>query len=196
MPYYFLWTGDPEPIEHGPGDFYPGEPTLRLEGGSWGGVDVGDFTNGVKLVSEPALPIAIETFGKGLLPPAFVVPALVVRKDFAEALRAVGVDNIDYYPAVLHDPGSAKQWDNYLVGNVLGLMDVIDMNKSVVEPDSPPGTAMLFETMVVDEGKCRGEKLFRLAQKPSRILVSEEVRDYILGRGFRHVTFIPPEDFA
>jgi hypothetical protein len=187
MAYYVLWSGA----------MYPGEETRRLEGGDWGRLEAGSFISGSRLAADPVSPIEIDLVeDSGEMPPLFVVPALVTRKDLAETLVAAGVDNIDFYPTQLRDPATQDVWDDYMVGNVVGIMDVIDWAKSEVDPDSPPGIAMRFETMVIDEEKCRGQKLFRLAQRPSRILVSEEVRAAVVAKGFKYVHFIPPEDFA
>ena len=88
MTYYVLWSGA----------LYPGEDTRRLEGGAWGGLEAGAFLDGTKLLREPIVPIEIDVFpeDQGEMPPVFVVPALVVRKDFAQLLQEAGVDNSDY----------------------------------------------------------------------------------------------------
>src|SRR5262249_23307789 len=95
MAYYIMWAGAQT----------PGERTRRLEGGRWGGLEAGAFEDGIKLKPAPTVPIEIDTFEKdtGDMPPVFVVPSLVVRKDFAQALKDSGVTNVDYYPAVIHD---------------------------------------------------------------------------------------------
>lgn len=188
MSYYILWSPQ----------LLPGDATRDIDGGNWGGLDAGDFIEGRKLVPGPSIPIHINIFEDdvGDMPPVFVVPALVVRRDFAEALSEIGVDNIDFYPAVLHDRKRDQQWDDYFVGNVIGMVDAIDTAKSVLDPDSPPAVAKLFETMAIDESKSRDLRLFRLMHKPSSIVVSQEVRDHLMARRFRYVQMISPESFA
>lgn len=58
--------------------------------------------------------------GTAVMPPAFVVPALVVRHDVVDALQDAWVDNIDYYSAVLVDRLRDGRFDGYFVANVIG----------------------------------------------------------------------------
>lgn len=190
MSYFILWAGAK----------YPGERTRRLEGGDWGGLEAGAFIDGASIAAPVPNPIEIDLVpdekGTAEMPPLWVVPALVVRKDVAEALQAIGVDNVQYYPAVLHDRARNQRWDDYLVGNVIGLMDVIDMKKSVLDPDSPPEIAMLFETMVLDEKKCRGAMMFRLMHRQNLIVISDRVANQLRSKNYRFLHIVPPEDFA
>ena len=190
MNYFILWAGA----------LYPGERTRRLEGDDWAGLEAGAFIDGVKIERAITQPIDIDLIeddkGDAVLPPLFVVPALVLRKDVAQALQECGVDNIDYYPAVLHDRRRKKHWNDYMVGNVLGLMDVIDMRRSVLDPGSPPEVAMIFETMVIDEKKCRGQKLFRLMHRQNLVVISQEVADHLRSKSFPFLHIVSPEDFA
>jgi len=188
MSYYVMWCAEKGRKEK----------IRRLEGGNWGGVKAGEFMDGAVLARPPKSPIDIDTYGEDTadVPKVFVVPSLVVHKDAAQALTEAGVDNIDYYPAILHDRKLGTQWNDYFVGNVIGALDVIDKKNSVIDPESPPEIAMLFDKMVIDEDKCRGAKIFRLADRLGILLVSQELRDRLVERDFKYLRFVLPEDFA
>lgn len=165
------------------GALYPGERTRRLEHGTWGGLDAGDFTDGRRLAVTGPIEIELVADDKGtaVMPPLFTVPALVVHRDVAEVLREAGVDNIDFYPAVLFD--GTRAYDEYLLCNVIGLVDAVDKRRSKTR-------------MVLDEKKTGGLGLFRLKQRPSLVVIDERVRMRLAARAFPYLHIVRPEDFA
>lgn len=189
MKYFILWAGA----------MYPGERTRRLEGGDWGNLKAGAFIDG-RPVTGVKTPIEIELVpddkGDAQLPPIFVVPALVVRKDVSELLTQVGVDNIQYFPAELLDKKTGTRIDDYLVGNIVGIVDAIDMEKSVIDEDSPPRIAMRFETMVIDPVKCKGNLLFRLMHRQNLIVIAQPVAEKFRENKLPFIHIVEPEDFA
>lgn len=190
MKYFILWAGA----------MYPGERTRRLEGGDWGGLRAGSFIEGRPISSPIALPIEVELVaddrGDAQMPSIFVVPALVLHKDVANLLSEAGVENIQYFSASLVDPNTAAQFSDYLLGNVLGVVDAIDMEKSEAAEDSPPGIAMQFETMIIDPAKCKGQLLFRLMHRQNLIVIAESVADKLRGSKLPFIHMVEPEDFA
>lgn len=190
MDYFILWAGAR----------YPGEQTRRLEGGAWGGLKAGTFTQGQPIQSALTPPIEIDLVedpdGEEQMPPLWVVPALVVRQELAQALREAGVDNIEYFPAALIDRQTGARHLDYAVGNIVGVVDAIDMQKSVLAPNSPPAIAMRFKKMVLDEQKCRGLLLFRLMHRQSLVIVAGTLADHLRKKNFPYLHLIPPEKFA
>lgn len=186
MSYYFMqcvaWKVDLRELQ-------PGRMVPELSAGA--------FRRGKRIAMNLPEPLHWNVIpAKGEMPAYFSSPALVVRRDFAEALKQCGVDNIDYYAIVLHDPETKETWDEYVIANVIGDVDAIDMAKSEIDPDSPPTTAVLFDNIVIDESKCRDFRMFRPRHKHSALLVSKEVKDSIEARGFRHVAFVEPQEYA
>lgn len=191
MAYYVMWVSTSQPEEK----------IRRLQGGRWGGLKAGAFMDGQKLEQVPKLPIVINIFEKDVLgdvPPIFVVPDLVIRDDVKTILVAAGVENINYYPAIIQCQSQGKEWKDYWVCNIIGLVDAIDTKNSTVGADSLPDSemAVLYDTMVIDETKCQGLKIFRMYSRPSMILVSQQLKDILTAQKFPYVSFILPENFA
>jgi hypothetical protein len=186
MPYFFMqcvsWDEDLRALQ-------PGRLVSELKAGA--------FNRGQKITIDIPQPLHWNLKSEdGEMPVYFSAPALVMRKDFADALKECGVDNIDYYNIVLHDTRTGGTWDSYVVANVIGDVDAIDMTKSEIDPASPPTIAVLFDKIVIDEAKCRGFKLFRPKHKHSALLASKEVKDYLEAKKFKFVAFVEPEEFA
>jgi hypothetical protein len=186
MPYYFMYCVSLKVTLR---ELQPGSPIPALK--------VGAFNRGQKIALEVPQPVHWNLDpDNGDMPVYFSAPALVVRREFADALKQCGVDNIDYYDVVLHDAKTGETWSDYLIANVIGDVDAIDMKASEIDPASPRTTAVLFDKIVIDESKCRGLKLFRPRHKPSSLLASKEVKDLIESKKFAFVRFVEPEDSA
>lgn len=186
MPYFFMqcvsWD---EKLRRLSGD----SPTPEL--------DAGAFSDGERIEKRLKKQLVWNLLpGSGEIPVFFKTPAFVVRKDFADVLKEAGADNIDYYEVTLRDPETGQTWNTHLVANVIGVVDALDMEASEVAPDSPPDTAVLFNRIVVNERKCHALKIFRPRHKQAALLVSQQLRECIEARQFKHVEFVDPEDYA
>lgn len=97
--------------------------------------------------------------------------------DFVTLLHGIGVTNFDLYDAVI-DSGTGVQWTNYYAVNVLGILAVANMSKSLTTnimttPNNIP--LARFHHLVIDANKVLALDLFRLAESPSILIVSERV---------------------
>ena len=145
-------------------------------------------------VSEPI--IANLRYPDDVMAEMFVVP-LMFRDDLVEDLLNFGVDNIDTYECHLIDEKSGKVWKNYKVVNIIGAIDVFDMEASELHPDSPPDVAYLFNNIVIDEKKAKGHHIFRPYGRMTQIMISEDLKQYLENTGkYKHLEFVAPEDFA
>lgn len=112
------------------------------------------------------------------------------------ALQQQGVDNVDYYPVTLRDQNTGEVEGGYWLVNIIGLLDCVDMNKSKVKW-WPSGRGFNFLSMVIDEAKTKGAKLFRLKDDPTKVIINEELKqffdatDMLVG-----VKVIKTEDYA
>jgi hypothetical protein len=97
--------------------------------------------------------------------PVFAAPLL-------ERFRALGVDNLDAYPAVLVEPDSRKQWTDYFAVNVIGVIG------------SAAAAAAGSETAPAGGFLC-----FRLLEDLSRIVVHHRVVSRIPLAEFRGLRF-------
>ncbi|MFP2962238.1 imm11 family protein [Myxococcus sp. 1LA] len=161
------------------------------------------FTRGERLGTIPLLTFRKRAGDRG----AFLdymgssPPCMVVSDRFVEALRSVGVDNVDFYPAQLVDEASGKVTPGYQAANVVGLIACVDAAQSVytLMPGLPEGRGIPkngifeFKSMHLDYTKVHGAKIFRLFETTSTIIVHESVRDAIEKAGLRGIRLIPAE---
>ena len=50
---------------------------------------------------------------------------------------------------------------------------------------------VFFDKLVLDEGKCRGLSMFRLAESLSTVVVHKNVRDHLFLSGIDTMSFVP-----
>lgn len=121
------------------------------------------------------------------------IPLMTAR--LAAALQAAGVDNVRFYPAVLRNTETQERFE-YKAFNVAGVVAAADLKQSEWSShDGILAADVSFETLVIDESKTHGAKMFRLAENINALLVDESVRDHILKSGIDTLKFIPPEDW-
>jgi hypothetical protein len=119
------------------------------------------------------------------------------RDDLVDAMRSYGVDNLQTFNVALQDPDNGQTYTNYKAVNVLGLIAAADMAQS--EATVHPGGPIIdvdFDSLVIDESKTKGVSIFRLAESTNALLVSERLRDFLLGRNFTDIDFFDPKDVA
>jgi hypothetical protein len=94
------------------------------------------------------------------------VPAM--SEHFYAAIRSVGVDNLQVWPARVRNPTSNRVWENYRVFNVIGLLDAVDAGAStgveIVEGATGSGevpSLIDLETMVLKKGIREDLDMFR-----------------------------------
>ena len=71
-------------------------------------------------------------------------------------------------------------------------MQVADLKKS--EWENYDGEAKIdthFEKLVVDENRCRGQEIFRMAEDTGTILIHERIKKELEAVGFPTLRFLP-----
>lgn len=121
----------------------------------------------------------------------------VMRDDVVAALTGAGVDNIQFFDAVLKDPASGTEYRNYKAFNVVGLVARADTAASTLMDSSSSrmGDAD-FESLVIDESKAAGTLLFRQAENVSAIVVHERVKLAIETAGIPGFVFYGPGEWS
>lgn len=121
----------------------------------------------------------------------------VLRDDVRDALARAGVDNIQYFDAVLVNPATGQEWRDYKAYNIVGLVACADMAASRL---MGTGGARLgdvdFEALVIDESRTGGARLFRLAENVSAIVVDEAVKAAINASGIPGFVFYGPGEWS
>jgi len=133
---------------------------------------------------------------KGIIPEIFKLPTFLMTPEFFSALKECGVDNIQAWPAKITDQETGESYD-YILGNILGIVDIIDNSASEVSPGSPPHTAVLYKTIVFDKDQPNNLHLFRPLNSRTSMVVSEQVRNHFEKLGaFPYISFHSPGNYA
>lgn len=121
----------------------------------------------------------------------------VMSDDLREVLTKAGVDNVQYFDAILVDPESRREYANYKAFNIVGLVAAADMERSELmgTSDSTIGDVD-FHALVLDESKTGGMLLFRLAEKISAIVVHQRIKAAIEASGIPGFVFYGPGDWS
>jgi len=102
---------------------------------------------------------------------------------YHETLKAgldeFGIDNIKYYPVTLRDQETGEKEYRYFLVNIIGLLDCLDRNNSKIRP-SASGLGIKIDSMVIDEARTNGAKIFRLKERPSSVIINEELKQYLV----------------
>lgn len=139
----------------------------------------------------------IDEDDQGVLRPMMKTHFLLMTESLVAALQSAGVDNIDSYPAVVRETATGVVHKNYMAVNVIGNVSAIDEStsktSSIPDLDLP---IKIYDEIALDEAKCRGHLLFRLAEKPSALVVHASVKKALLAKGFDRLEFIEPKNWA
>ncbi|MDB4987648.1 MAG: hypothetical protein JWN04_2826 [Myxococcaceae bacterium] len=115
-------------------------------------------------------------------------PGLVVSDEIRKVLERAGVDNIQYFEAQLHIEFAEEPIRGYWLANVIGMVSCVDPDASTFEPSfgSETGELRGFE---VDPAQTYGLSLFRLAEDPRLVVVSNRVRAALEATHLRGLLF-------
>lgn len=121
----------------------------------------------------------------------------VVRDDVVAVLDAAGVDNIQYFDAVLRDTAAGRDYTDYKAYNIVGLLSCADMDASTMMGTSDSSHLDAdFDRLVLDESRVGGALLFRMAENVSAIVVHESVKAAIEASGIPGFVFCGPGEWS
>lgn len=158
------------------------------------------FHNGVVVVNAPKLitftMTARERGDLGDWVPTGL-PGLVISMKFKEALHLGGADNVQYIPAAIYDEVGKHTHTDYVVANVIGVVDCIDLARSKLTMRAAlPDKIRDINELHIDEARAAEHTIFRLARKSSLVLVSEQVKATLDRAGLRGPALVEAEGFA
>ena len=120
-----------------------------------------------------------------------------MRDDLIEALRSVGVDNLELFDAVIVDPTTGEEHHNFKAFNIIGAVAAADLSKSIVANTSDSTMIdMDFDSLAIDERRAAPFRLFRLAESVDAIIVDEAVKIAVEQRQIEGMVFYDPADWA
>lgn len=128
----------------------------------------------------------------------------VMRKDLIDALSDAGVDNIQYFAAVLRDPKRKREYSNYKAFNIVGLVACADMDASKPKRsnrksknDNTEADVHWFDSLVIDEKRVpEGVLMFRLAENISAIIVHKKIKEAIEQAHIPGMVFYGPGEWS
>lgn len=174
--------------------------------GKWSGRETWFY--GLRRVPWPAedMPVefSLDQPGEGPGTPisaGYVSCPCLFSDELLEVLYRAGVDNLDVFPALLHDnrtEGASVVYKNYKAVKILGHVACVDRRRSG-EVDLGDSTGLLkggVERMYIDEAKTHGLPMFRPVPGVGAVIVNERVKSSIEASGLKHFRFYNPSEWG
>jgi hypothetical protein len=112
-----------------------------------------------------------------------------------DAMAASGVDNIEYFPAVVVETKTGERRE-YVAANVIGIVAAMDRGKSEFIPARLHSVMVRsIDRLVLDMERCGEYQLFRLAEYSLLIVVSDRVAEQLKSKTLIGVRLLRPEDW-
>lgn len=121
------------------------------------------------------------------------LPCPIVSDTMRRVLEKARIDNIDYIAARLEMEFYDEPMDGYWLCNVLGRVSCVDREASSFEPGARPGGAL--RSFQIDPMRAHGLSLFRLAEDPRLVVVSQRVRAALEAVTLRGLVFQDTQDY-
>ncbi len=106
---------------------------------------------------------------------------VLASQTFLNVLEFVGVDNYQAFPVVLINPDTHEKREDYFLFNVLGLVQAANLGESHYDELMPGNSGganvplVAFQDLVIDSKRTQSLDMFRLAEEPISIVVSDSV---------------------
>jgi len=106
----------------------------------------------------------------------------ILSRRFVAVLDRMGVNQIQYFPANIRNKITGREITGYRIANVTELIPALDLEKSDYDLwDAEAGRVRRLRKLVIVKSKVRpGAHLFRLAEDPFSLIVSEELKVALL----------------
>jgi hypothetical protein len=160
--------------------------------------DEDSWFGGCRFQEPPDEPVVVEILPdneNGDLLPYFGT-ATLMNAAFCEALREAGVDNIDFYDAVIRSSDGLMTHTGYKAFNIVGVVQAADLERTVF--NDPPGTRLIdasIDTLAIRPDLPSNLLIFRLAEYLGAVIVHEQVKRVIEARNFPYIIFRDPGEF-
>jgi len=123
----------------------------------------------------------------------FETPYFIVSQSMKDALARAGVENIEYFEAVLRHPITRTGHDKFWIGNVIGVVACVDEDRSEYEVLS--GGEKLLRKFEIDESRTDGLSLFRLAESTRLVLIADRIKKILKASGLSGLYFQATNQF-
>jgi hypothetical protein len=145
---------------------------------------------GQKFSKPPEVPVKVRIIednedGKLL---AYHNPVCLMSNALADVVSKAGVDNIDFYDAVIVDATGKVRQQGYKVFNLIGKIRAADLQKTEFMTNNESRLVdASIEKLALDEKKARGALMFRLAEAVGTVVVHASVARAIDAANFEGV---------
>ncbi len=126
-------------------------------------------------------------FPRGEPMPHFLTGGTVLAsKTLIDLLTKIGVNNFQAFPAQLVNPETGEKRDDYFLFNVIGLMKVANLEKSEYDglmdgnPEGIDAPLVAFKKLTINRNQVGDADMFRLAEEPITIIISERIDDALV----------------
>jgi len=148
-----------------------------------------------KILPVPDTPIRLSLSPRSSDYRGCIIDGIVTlfHKHFIEGLTRLGIDNFQRFPVELTNPEGGIELAYSLI-NVIGLLEAVDVKQSVIEPRETGGRGQLY-SFKIDPTKTMGQRLFRLAEAPTLIIIDESLCEELIAFGSPGVLMLPTERY-
>lgn len=136
---------------------------------------------------EPFIAVLDEDTVGGVMPTFYMSPAVIGTRAFYQDLLEAGITNIEAKKTVIRDSVNNREFDNYLLLNIIGRVSCADMTRS--DYHSLGEGMHIINKLVIDPAKTQGMELFLVHEDTGCIVVSERIRDHLVARGYQDIYF-------
>jgi hypothetical protein len=115
------------------------------------------------------------------------------HKNLIAELDRLRIDNIQYFPIEMEAPDGMIE-KAYSLINVIGMIDAVDQKNSDIRM-SDARIRGEMKSFKIDPAKARGQRLFRIPEEPTLIVIDESLRDSLAAVKTPGVKLLPTERF-
>lgn len=143
------------------------------------------FLTGKKIEQEvPLLTFEVDFPSGFSLPHLFTGGTSLVSQEMVHLLEKAGVKNIQTFPVVLHNPTTEESWNDYVILNILGLVEAADLESSeyhvIMEGDEHNLPLLAFNSVCLLRAQLNDLLLFRMAESPATIIIHRKISDLLM----------------
>jgi ankyrin repeat protein len=111
------------------------------------------------------------------------------HKDFIDYLNEFGIDNIQYQPVdVIEDDNKITDYDHYLLNITSPLQHIKEYNINIPPIAGP-------ERFEIDTSKTNGLHIFRIAENPKLIIISDKLNSFLTEKELACIKTIPTQEY-
>lgn len=157
-------------------------------------IDPFDLIRG-KILPVPNAPIRLSLSPRSSDYRGCIIDGIVTlfHEYFITELTRLGIDNFQSFPVELTNPEGEIEIAYSLI-NVIELLEAVDVKKSVIKPRATGGRGQLY-SFKIDPAKTMGQRLFRLAEAPTLIIIDEWLWGKLLKFNPPGVLMLPTERY-